>query len=148
MTDIQAALGSSQTTKIDTFSAKRKAIAQTYTEAFRDMNLLDTPPQLDDRESSWHLYIIRLHLEKLQATRKEIFLALQKENIGVNVHYIPIYYHPFYQAKGYSKGLCPNAEQLYEEMITLPLFPKMTEEDVEDVITAVKKVLHYYEVGT
>src|SRR5699024_8301811 len=98
MTDIQAALGSSQATKIDTFLAKRKAIAQAYTESFRDIDLLETPFQLDDTESSWHLYIIRLHLEKLQASRKEIFLALQKENIGVNVHYIPIYYHPFYQA--------------------------------------------------
>lgn len=146
MTDIQAALGSNQADRIDTFKAKRKMIAEKYTNAFCDMDLLETPVQIYQTESSWHLYIIRLRLEKLRADRKQIFHALRKENIGVNVHYIPIYLHPFYQEKGYPKGLCPNAEQLYEEMITLPLFPQMTEEDAEDVIKAVKKVLMFYGV--
>ena len=90
--------------------------------------------------------MIRLKLEKLRATRTEIFNALQKENIGVNVHYIPVYLHPYYQKLGYSKGLCPIAERVYEEIITLPLFPKMDERDVKDVIRGVEKVLHYFEV--
>jgi len=87
-----------------------------------------------------------LNLNKLKVGRKEIFEALQKENIGVNVHYIPVYYHPYYQRLGYKKGLCPDAESIYEKIITLPLFPLMTEQDVKDVIASVKKVLTYYSV--
>ncbi|WP_058307194.1 UDP-4-amino-4,6-dideoxy-N-acetyl-beta-L-altrosamine transaminase [Gracilibacillus massiliensis] len=146
MSDIHAALGVNQAKKIDGYLNKRIAIAQKYTEGFRDFELLTPPFQLEGVESSWHLYVIRLHLEKLTVRRKEIYQALQKENIGVNVHYIPVYFHPYYQALGYKKGLCPHAEQLYEEMLTLPLFPKMTSQDVSDVIMAVKKVLQYYEV--
>ncbi|QGH35223.1 UDP-4-amino-4,6-dideoxy-N-acetyl-beta-L-altrosamine transaminase [Gracilibacillus salitolerans] len=146
MTDLQAALGLSQIKKIEKFLAKRRAIADKYNEAFRELDLISLPYQLPDTNSSWHLYVIRLQLNKLKANRTEIFQALQKENIGVNVHYIPVYYHPYYQQLGYQKGLCPHAETLYQAIITLPLFPKMRETDVEDVITAVKKVLYYYEV--
>ena len=88
--------------------------------------------------------MIQLELEKFKVGRKEIFEALQAENIGVNVHYIPVYYHPYYQELGYKKGLCPNAEKLYERMITIPLHPKMNDKDVEDVVMALKKVLNYY----
>jgi dTDP-4-amino-4,6-dideoxygalactose transaminase len=80
----------------------------------------------------------------LNGTRKEIFESLIAENIGVNVHYIPVYYHPYYRDLGYEKGLCPYAEKLYDEIITLPLFPKMMDEDVEDVIQAIIKVIDYY----
>ncbi len=146
MTDIQAALGMNQAKKIDSFLKRRKAIAQHYTEAFHNFHLLTTPPSLDGIDSSWHIYVIRLHLEKLTVSRSELFQALQKENIGVNVHYIPVYYHPYYQKLGYKKGICPHAESLYEEIITLPLFPKMTRQDVKDVIDAVKKVCFYYEL--
>ncbi|WP_067724755.1 UDP-4-amino-4,6-dideoxy-N-acetyl-beta-L-altrosamine transaminase [Oceanobacillus damuensis] len=144
MTDIQAALGLSQVKKLNTFLNKRREYAKKYTEAFIDVDAILTPYQQSDSNSSWHLYIIRFKLEKLNADRTEIFKALQKENIGVNVHYIPVHLHPFYQQLGYEKGLCPNAEKLYQEIITLPLFPTMSEQDLNDVITGVKKVISYY----
>ncbi len=90
------------------------------------------------------MYIIKLDLDKFTVGRKEIFEALLAENIGVNVHYLPVYLHPYYQKLGYQKGLCPNAEKLYESMITLPLYPAMSDNDFEDVINAVNKVLDYY----
>ncbi|SFM06613.1 UDP-4-amino-4,6-dideoxy-N-acetyl-beta-L-altrosamine transaminase [Gracilibacillus orientalis] len=146
MTDLQAALGLSQLNKIEDFLAIRRAIANKYNEAFHELDLIHSPYQLPHTNSSWHLYVIRLQLEKLNVSRTEMFRALQKENIGVNVHYIPVYLHPYYQQLGYQKGLCPQAESLYQAIITLPLFPKMSEEDTDDVIAAVKKVLSYYEV--
>ncbi|NEU32296.1 hypothetical protein GN156_16215 [bacterium LRH843] len=97
-------------------------------------------------ESSWHLYIIRLNHNLLTVNRREIFERLLSMNIGVNVHYIPVYLLPYYQELGYRKGLCPNAEKLYEEIITLPLFPKMSEEDVSTVIQSVKKVISTYSI--
>ncbi len=144
MTDIQAALGISQMNKLNKFVELRRKYAQMYNDAFKDIEELIIPYQLPYTNSSWHIYVLQLRLEKLKVGRKEVYEALLKENIGVNVHYIPVYYHPYYQRLGYRKGLCPNAEHLYERIITLPLFPKMTEEDINDVIEAVKKVINYY----
>lgn len=144
MTDIQAALGISQLEKLSHFLMKRRTLARKYTEAFQQIDVITTPFQLKNTNSSWHLYVIRFDLKKLQTTRKEIFQALQKENIGVNIHYIPVYFHPFYQQLGYKKGLCPNAEKVYEEIITLPLFPNMTERDQLDVIHAVEKIVFHF----
>lgn len=144
LTDLQAALGLSQLKKLDSFIERRKQIVSLYNRAFQGMDEIILPYQHPDGESSWHLYVIRLKLDRLTATRREIYEALLKENIGVNVHYIPVYYHPYYQKLGYPKGICPTAEKIYEEIITLPLFPKMNEDDVDDVIEAIKKVIHYY----
>lgn len=145
MTDIQAGLGLSQLTKIDRFLERRRRIVSMYNEAFERMEpWIRLPYQMTDRASSWHLYILQIDTMKLRAGRKEIYEALLSENIGVNVHYIPVYLHPYYQSLGYKRGLCPVAENLYEEIITIPLFPKMTEEDAKDVITAVQKVLSHY----
>lgn len=144
MTDIQAALGTSQLKKIDKFVELRRKYVAMYNEAFKDMDEIITPFQHEDGQSSWHLYIIRLKLDQLTASRREIFEALQQQNIGVNVHYIPVHFQPYYQQLGYKKGICPNAEKLYEEMITLPLFPAMSEKDVNDVIKAVKRTINYY----
>ncbi|GGF26507.1 UDP-4-amino-4,6-dideoxy-N-acetyl-beta-L-altrosamine transaminase [Halobacillus andaensis] len=144
MTDLQAALGHSQLNKLDQFIAKRKKYAAMYTKAFQDVHEVITPMLKTGCDSSWHLYILRLKMERLSGTRKQVFEALQKENIGVNVHYIPVYWHPYYQQLGYEKGLCPTAEEVYEEIITLPLFPGMTKADVKDVIKAVKKVISHY----
>ncbi|MCG3084806.1 UDP-4-amino-4,6-dideoxy-N-acetyl-beta-L-altrosamine transaminase [Anoxybacillus sp. LAT_35] len=144
MTDIQAALGTSQLKKIDQFIELRRKYVAMYNEAFRDIEEITVPFQHEDGESSWHLYIIRLNLDRLTASRREIFEALQQQNIGVNVHYIPVHLQPYYQQLGYKKGICPNAEKLYEEMITLPLFPAMSEKDVNDVIKAVKRTIDYY----
>lgn len=144
ITDIQAALGLSQLKRLDKFIMARKKYATMYNDAFKNLSSVKIPYQQEATVSSWHLYIIRLQLDKLNGGRKEIFEALQKENIGVNVHYIPVYWHPYYQDLGYQKGLCPNAEKLYEEIITLPLFPAMLESDVQDVIHAVYKVVTYF----
>lgn len=141
ITDIQAALGISQLNKSDKFLSLRKQYVRQYNEAFSELDAVDIPFQADFADSSWHLYIIRLRLENIDCNRKQIFEELQSRNIGVNVHYIPVYYHPYYSQLGYKKGLCPNAEDLYERIITLPLFPKMEEEDVQYVISSVKEVL-------
>jgi len=144
MTDIQAALGMSQLKKIDRFIQLRRKYVEMYNEAFKNLDEIITPFQHEDGQSSWHLYIIRLNLEKLTVTRREIFEALQQQNIGVNVHYIPVHLQPYYQQLGYKKGICPNAEKLYQEIITLPLFPKMSPGEVNDVIKAVKRTIDYY----
>lgn len=142
LTDIQAALGLSQLKKVDSMIERRKEIVEQYTQHFSPIEEIICPPVSMD--SSWHLYVIRLNLDKLTTDRKTIFESLLKENIGVNVHYLPVHLHPYYQKLGYSKGLCPIAENMYEDIITLPLFPKMTDCDVQDVIHAVTKVIHYY----
>ncbi|AKP48479.1 UDP-4-amino-4,6-dideoxy-N-acetyl-beta-L-altrosamine transaminase [Bacillus smithii] len=139
MTDLQAALGISQMDKLDRFIKRRQEIANIYNEAFKTMDSVILPHQLEGAKSGWHLYILQLRLEKLKSSRREIFEKLRADNIGVHVHYIPVYWHPFYQKLGYKKGLCPTAEQWYEQALTLPIFPKMTDEDIKDVIDAVKK---------
>ncbi|MBB6215734.1 UDP-4-amino-4,6-dideoxy-N-acetyl-beta-L-altrosamine transaminase [Anaerosolibacter carboniphilus] len=144
ITDIQCALGISQLERIDEFIKRRQEIVRKYNEAFAAIDGVIIPHQADFSNSSWHLYILQFELDKFKVDRKELYDALQAENIGVNVHYIPVYYHPYYQKLGYKKGLCPNAERLYERIITLPLFPNMKNKDVEDVINAVKKVLDYF----
>lgn len=144
ITDIQCALGLSQMNKLDSFIERRKNIVDTYNNAFRDMNEINVPFEADFSESGHHIYVITLNLDKLSVGRKEIFEALQKENIGVNVHYMPVYLHPYYKELGYKKGECPVAEELYKRMITIPLFPSMTDEDVKSVIHGVKKVINYY----
>lgn len=144
LTDIQAALGSSQMNKLEKFITRRRKIAQKYNEAFRDLEEINIPYQEEFGNSGWHLYVITLNLDKLSVDRDIIFDALQKENIGVNLHYIPVYLHPYYQELGYKAGSCPNAEEFYNRVITIPLFPKMTDEDVQDVIDAVQKVINYY----
>lgn len=144
ITDIQAALGLSQLQKLKSFISKRKQYAAMYDEELKGLPEIILPKQLNHVDSSWHLYVIRLNLPMLKVDRKEIFQALQKENIGVNVHYIPVHMQPFYRQMGYMMGICPQAEKLYKEFITLPLYSGMTEKDVKDVIKAMKKVVSYY----
>ncbi|UOE76054.1 UDP-4-amino-4,6-dideoxy-N-acetyl-beta-L-altrosamine transaminase [Parageobacillus thermoglucosidasius] len=139
MTDLQAALGISQMDKLDCFIERRREIANMYNEAFKTMDSVIVPMQLERTQSGWHLYVLQLKLDKLKRSRREIFESLRAENIGVHVHYIPVYWHPYYQKLGYRKGICPKAEQWYEQALTLPIFPKMTDEDVNDVIEAVKR---------
>lgn len=144
LTDLQCALGISQMDKLDSFVARRREIVSKYNEAFSDLEEINIPFEEGFSNSGWHIYVITLNLDKLTVGRKEVFEALQKENIGVNVHYLPVYLHPYYKKLGYEKGLCPISEDIYNRMITLPLFPAMTENDIQDVITAVKKVINAY----
>ncbi|WP_041255190.1 UDP-4-amino-4,6-dideoxy-N-acetyl-beta-L-altrosamine transaminase [Exiguobacterium sp. MH3] len=144
MTDIQAALGANQLKKIDRFLSRRKHYVSLYNEAFESRDEIRIPAQHPDGDSSWHLYIIRLQTEKMKVSRKVIYEELMKENIGVNVHYIPVHKMPYYQQLGYDKETYPIAEKLYEEILTLPLFPKMSIDDINDVIIAVIKILNQY----
>lgn len=144
MTDIQASLGISQLKKLDSFIARRKQISRFYTHELASLKDLILPYQDKNGDSSWHLYIIKLKSRNLNANRKLIFEALQKENIGVNVHYVPVYYYPYYESLGYIKGSWPVTETCYEEFITLPLHAGMSDEDAKDVVNAVNKVLNYF----
>jgi perosamine synthetase len=141
ITDIQCALGISQLQKVSEWIARRRAIAARYHEAFRELPELEIPWERTDREHAWHLYVLRLNLTRLRVTREEIFRALRAENIGVNVHYIPVPWHPYYQQLGFRKGEWPIAENEYERLLSLPLFPGMFDSDVQDVIEAVRKVI-------
>lgn len=144
MTDIQAALLGSQLDRLETFAKRRREIVRMYDEAFQEMPEIIVQKEIPQSDTVRHLYLLQLNPERLKAGRKEIFDALTAENIGCNVHYIPVYYFPYYQKLGYPKGLCPNAEVLYERLITIPLYFGMSDEDVQNVIQAVKKVLNYY----
>lgn len=144
LTDLQSALGLSQLEKLPGWIVRRRQIAARYTEAFADLPEIETLTVLRDREPAWHLYVIYLNLDRLRTGRAEVYKALRAENIGINVHYIPVPWHPYYQALGYKRGEWPVAEAAYERMISLPIFPSMSDDDVEDVITAVNKVVGYF----
>lgn len=141
MTDIQAALLISQLEKLPAFSARRKEIVKRYDEVFGEMPEIIVQQEIPQSDTIRHLYILRLNTELLTCDRREFFDALRAENIGTQVHYIPVYWHSYYEKLGYQKGLCPKAEKLYSEILSIPLFFAMSDEDVEDVITAVKKLV-------
>lgn len=143
--DINCALGVSQMKKLDGWLTRRRVIYDTYCAAFGKNPWLDIPVERAGNVSAWHLYIIRLNLDKLSANRDKIFDALRAENIGVNVHYIPIPWLSHYQSMGHKKGSWPVAEREHERMISLPLFPSMADGDIEDVIKAVNKVLSAFQ---
>ncbi len=144
MTDMQAALILSQLDKLPMFSDRRKEIVRRYDQAFAEMPQVMVQREIPESDTTRHLYILRLIPEKLEISRRQFFDALAAENICCNVHYIPTYYFPYYRSLGYEKGICPQAEKLYEEMITLPLYYGMTDQDVEDVIRAVGRIAAYY----
>lgn len=144
MTDMQAALIISQLDKLPMFSERRKEITAKYNEAFSKLPQVAVQKEISRSDTTRHLYILRLVPEKLKLDRREFFDALGAENICCNVHYIPTYYFPYYERLGYQRGICPKAEKLYEEIISLPLYYGMSDQDVEDVIHAVTKLAQYY----
>lgn len=144
VTDIQAALLSSQLDKLEMFAARRKVLVKRYNEAFEKMPEIIVQKDIPESDSVRHLYIIQLDLEKLNCTRKDVYDAMQAEGIGVNVHYIPTYYFPYYQNLGYKKGLCPNAEELYERIISVPLYYSLTDEEQDKVIETIRRIIDYY----
>jgi perosamine synthetase len=143
--DIGCALGIEQLKRLDANLARRREIAAEYTTAFRELPGVVAPAMRAEVNPAWHLYAIRLEIEKLTADRARIFRALRAENIGVNVHYIPVHCHPYYRERfGFRGGEFPVAEDAYERLISLPMFHAMTGQDVKDVIAAVTKVLSTY----
>jgi len=144
LTDLQCALGSAQLPRLPGWIARRRAIAARYAEAFTPEPALQLPSARPDREPAWHLYVVRLNLDRLKADRAQVFRALRAENIGVNVHYIPVPWHPYYQRLGFTRGLWPVAEAAYERILSLPMWAGMTDTDVDDTVSAVRKVLHAY----
>lgn len=146
ITDIQCALILSQLDKLGMFSERRSQIVARYNEAFLKMPELFVQEEIAESETTRHLYILRIRSEKLTIDRRGFFEALAAENICCNVHYIPVYWNPHYERLGYQKGICPNAESYYREALSLPLYYSMTDKDVEDVITAVRKITTYYSV--
>lgn len=144
MTDMQAALLISQLNKLSLFSKRRKEIVKAYDEAFGKLAQIIVQKEIPESDTTRHLYILRLNLPELRIDRKQFFDALSAENICCNVHYIPTYYFPYYEELGYQRGLCPKAEKLYNEIISLPLYYSMTDKDVQDVIGAVTKIAEYY----
>lgn len=144
LTDIQCALGMSQMTKLTGWLARRREIARAYNRSFAEVPEIECPVVREDRDSAWHLYVIKLNLARLTVGRDEIFRALRAENIGVNVHYIPVPWHPYYQGLGYAKGQWPVAEAAYERLLSLPVWPGMTDADIFDTVRAVSKVIAAY----
>lgn len=133
ITDIQCALGCSQMKKLDRFLERRKEIVAHYNEAFADCENIITPYQLPETESGWHLYIVQVK----NCDRRKVFEALREHGIAVNVHYIPVYMHPYYQEHGYKDVHCRNAEEIYSHIISLPLYPTLTMEEQDYVIQQV-----------
>jgi dTDP-4-amino-4,6-dideoxygalactose transaminase len=139
-TDIQAALGLVQLDRLDEFVERRNKIFETYQKAFTDVDGLRTPTVKDDANPALHLYVVEVH-DEFGCSRKEFVNAMHAENIGVQVHYVPLNHHPFFQDEfGYEKGDFPVAEEAYEHIVSLPFFPAMSDEDIKDVVTAIKRL--------
>jgi perosamine synthetase len=145
LTDFQAALGSSQLAKLPRFRAARERLAVRYRERLARMEGLELPVVPEERGHGWHLFVVLLRLERLTTDQDTIVRALRAENIGVMLHYPLVHLHPFYRARfGGAPGLCPRAESLERRLVTLPLFPLMTDQDQDDVIAALAKVLAHF----
>jgi dTDP-4-amino-4,6-dideoxygalactose transaminase len=143
-TDIQAALGLSQLERVEEFKKRRQEIFDRYTEAFREIKGVEPPEVKESVDPFWHIYTVKI-TEDFPVSRKKFFNAMQEENIGVQVHYVPLHHHPFFQENyGYEKGDFPQTEEVYSQIVTLPMYPDMSDSDLEDVIEAVRKISKYY----
>ncbi len=144
ITDFQCALLSSQMRRIDQFIARRKEIVEKYNEVFGRMPQFRLQKELPGTDSVHHLYILQLDPEHISCTRAEFFAAMSAENIQCQIHYVPVYWFPYYRKLGYKKGLCPECEKVYSNIISIPLYPLLTDGDVQDVIHAVTKIAEHY----
>ncbi len=145
LTDFQSALGLSQLAKLDRFWARRDQLARRYRDRLGGSPFVELPALPEGRRPGWHLFVVMLRLDRLAADRDTIVQALRAENIGATVHYPLVYRHPFYRERfGYAAGLCPAAETVEARLVTLPLFPAMTEQDQDDVLQALEKLFAHY----
>ena len=144
ITDFQAALLISQLSKLEKFKKRRSEIVEAYNEAFEKIPELIVQKEIPESDTCRHLYIIQLDLDKLICTRRQFFDALSAEGIQPQIHYIPVYWFPYYKRLGYKRGLCPNSEKIYSGIMSIPLYPKMTDEEVNDTIVAITKVVEAY----
>lgn len=144
MTDFQAALLLSQLKRLEFFKERRKEIVKQYDEALKNIPGIILQKEIPESDTCRHLYIIRLDSDRLACTRRQFFDAMSSENVQCQIHYIPVYWFPYYQKLGYQNGICPAAEKIYKGIMSIPLYPKMTDQDVDDVIHAVKKVAENY----
>ena len=140
MTDMQAALGASQMTRLDEFVARRHQLASRYNDALANLPLI-VPWQHPDSYSAFHLYVIRLKLERIERTHLEVFETLRAQGILVNLHYIPVHTQPYYIGKGFSYGMFQEAEHYYAEAISLPMFAGMTDENLKRVVSTLESCL-------
>ncbi|WAS04159.1 UDP-4-amino-4,6-dideoxy-N-acetyl-beta-L-altrosamine transaminase [Gloeomargaritales cyanobacterium VI4D9] len=140
MTDIQAALGISQMQRLHEFVERRQKLAQRYDELLRDLPLI-LPKQLPQSKSSWHLYVVRLRLNEIKKSHRQVFAELREANIGVNLHYIPVHIQPYYQKLGFKWGDFPEAEKYYGEALTLPLYYELREEEQDEIIHVLRNSL-------
>lgn len=141
MTDIQAALGLSQLDKLEGFIARRRYLAERYRQLLADLPV--TRPGLQAQaESAWHLYVIRLQLERIGLTHRRVFEALRAAGIGVNLHYIPVHLQPYYRELGFAEGDFPEAERYYSEAISLPMYPGLSDEQQDHVVDQLRRILN------
>ncbi len=147
MSDLQASIGFHQLKKLTKMQRRREEIADLYKNSFKDIPQITIPKVRNYTKHAWHLYPILINNDLLEIGRNEFIEALNAENIGTSVHFIPLHLHPYYKEKyGFEYGNFPNAEYIYDREISIPIYPKMTDVDVKDVISAVKKIINYYKV--
>ena len=145
MTDIQASIGLAQLKKVNSFQKRRREIVKAYNEAFKGQDALELPVERAEVTHAWHLYVLRLNLDVLTIGRDRFIEELKKRNIGTSVHFIPIHLHPYYRDKyGYKPKDFPVAYSNYLRILSLPLYPRMTDEDIADVIEAVLDIIERY----
>lgn len=139
LTDIQAALGTSQMKRIDHFIKKRHQLANHYFEKLKDIKALELPYQSPDSHSAFHLFIVRIKPEYTKKSHLQVFEELREQGIGVNLHYIPVYQQPYYRKLGFKKDLCKNAEEYYQSAISIPMYSGLSNTDQEKVIDSLRK---------
>jgi len=145
ITDMQAALGLAQLERLESLKARRDEIVDRYDAAFEPTPGLRTPPDADDADPMYHLYAVEVREEKFGCDRQKFVNAMHAENIGVQVHYVPLHYHPFFQDEyGYERGQFPETEYVYEGLVSLPLHPEMDDDDIDDVVRAVHSLYEYH----
>lgn len=144
ISDFQCALGLSQLGRLEAVIKRRTQLAERYVSALASVPGVTVPAVAPDVRHAWHIFPVLVDLERLAADRRTVLAALRAENIGATVHYVPAYWHPYYEARGYRRGLCPRAEAAFERLVTLPLFSAMADADVDDAVAALAKVLGHY----